>query len=675
MKDSFFNQLGKHFFNQPGKHFFFRDPVKIAEYAQAHYPADCERTIKNADDVAENRFLFNLRWDMERTLEPVIFTSDIDWLYQPGDDPEWIYAFNRMRFWICLGQAYTFTHDEKYAQSFAKQLCHWIKTVRPDDPKCEKAWRSIEVGLRLEYWLKAICYFEDSPIVDDTVIELFCKSITEHAEFLMKIWNPYNLMSNWGVLANHGLFMAGVMLPDSDRAKEYTSESARRLALEIEMQVYRDGMHWEQSPMYHNEVLSCYLDVVTLAARNGIDLPEVIIRNTRNMCHADLYAGKPNHHELCMGDSDDIDQRDLLARGAALFDDGLLKSRSYPDYDASWDMGEAGLSVYDTLTAGTPVETDKEFPDSGNFYFRSNWSENATYLHFHNGTLGAGHGHADKLHIDLFSRGEDIMVDAGRYTYVFGDGRAAFKELRAHNTLMVDGKDIYVCKDSWECRDLTRGINRRFYSNARYGYAEGGHLAYIESGVYVNRRVIYLKPDIIVIADEFYTDGQHTYNQFFHFNNTGELNGGGNRYIYKGQKVNAQMVLLTSGLESFVSESKLSRHYNQYESNKMVTTNFSGDGFTGAFTMLALSDLDKNHTLEVKKIPVRSNFKGITFADKQIEALNVSFGEWRYTIVIAHEEYACPTDTFLAGGCVGFGNCVVFDKTANETEIGTVLLW
>ena len=673
------------FYHQHNKKYFFDDPFEIAGYALKNFPKECERTIEIGDRVSDQQFKFNKRWDLEKTDDYVVFEGEIDWLYQPGGDPEWVYAFNRMTFWICLGQAYALTRDEKYAQVFVKQLKHWIANVTQEQ---EKAWRSIEVGLRLENWLKAIRYFEASPAIDDDVIKLFCDSVHEHAGFLMNLWNPYNLMSNWGILANHGLYMAGVMTPQSERAGRYTAQALKRLSSMLRMQVYRDGAHWEQSPMYHNEMLKCYLEVILLAKRNGITLPENIMRQTYDMCCYSMYSSKPDHTELCMGDSDSIDLRDLLTRGAAIFGDSELKSRAYttPDYDSLWEIGEAGLREYEDIPVSLPTETDKAFGDSNNYFFRSGWDDAATYVHFHCGTLGAGHGHADKLHIDLFSKGEDILIDPGRFTYVFGKDRVRYKEVRAHNVLMVDGADFYVCKDSWECIDLTRGINQKYYSCDRYGYCEGGHLAYIGRGALVNRRVIYIKPDIIVIADEFYTSGGHSYNQFFHFNNSGEIRGGGSLYTYSSDNLTADMVLIADGLTSEVGEYWISRHYNQEEPGKMVTTSFSGNGFTSAFTVFAISDADAGaetktgtidetgETLQVDKVDVYSTFKGTAFKSSQIEALNITHGKKSYTVVVAHEEFASPTDTFNAEGCIGFGSCVVFDRTAGETEIGTVLL-
>lgn len=666
------------FFNRKDTRFFFRDPIKVAEYVREHCPREAAGVVAAADEVAAQRFMFALRWDMERTHEPVIFDGDIDWLHQPGDDPEWVYAFNRMRFWICLGQAYALTGDEKYARAFTRQMVHWVRTVSKDDPACEKAWRSIEVGLRLEYWLKAIQYFKNSPSITGEVIDVFIESVTEQAEYIMGIWDTYNLMSNWGVLANHGLFLAGAMLPETERTAQYTVEAARRLAAEIDMQVYRDGTHWEQSPMYHNEVLHCYLDVMLLAQRCAIDLPPVIGEKTLSMCLADMMSAKPDGCEPMMGDSDDIDQRDQISKGAVVFNHPQLKARGYaiPDFDTIWNIGEEGLDTYGRLNAELPGHADFYLPDSGNAYLRSGWGETDTWVHFACGPLGAGHGHADKMHIDLVSRGEDILTDAGRYTYVYGPDRIAFKELRAHNTLMVDGHDLYVCKDSWECDRLTRGVNQRFYADTRYGYAEGGHLGYtaLPDGVYLNRRVIYVKPDILILADEFYTSGSHQYNQFFHFGERGILTQESQGcWTYMGDNTRAQMHIVSLGIRSHVMDTRISRHYNELTPAKGIESEFTAEGSGCVYTVLGISDRGGDSELFVEKLPVYSNFKHIQFRDEEIEALEIHLGEQRCIMVIAHREYASPTDTFLAGGCTGFGSAVVFDLTNGEIETGTVL--
>lgn len=648
-------------------------PAAAELVARQHMP-EFQPILRTADNAAAKKFAFQLRWDMEQTRTPVEFSGEIDWLFQPGNDPEFIFAFNRMKFWICMGQAYQVTGDEKYAQAYARQLCHWVDRVKRGDPACEKAWRTIETGIRMEMWSKAIGYFEGSPALTDEVIDRYVLSMTDHAEYIMGVWNPYNLMSNWGVMANHGLFVAGCALPPKPRTAEYQKEAVRRLWQELKMQVYADGMQWEQSPMYHNEVLRCYLDVVLHARRAGFVLPEGFEETVHKMARASLAWQKPDGAEPMMGDSDDIDQRDLMTLAAALFRDGELKYAGYPDldYDTLWELGTQAAKEYETLPSQQPVPTDFALADSGNFIFRSGWDRDAVWARFHSGMLGAGHGHADQIHFDITAFGQDILTDLGRFTYVDGPNRQEFKDPSGHNTVVVDGGDFYVYKDSWECSKLSRAVNRQFYSDKEYGYAEGGHLGYYEKGVFVNRRFLYLKPDVFVVFDEFYAAGNHRYRQFFHWGEGGTVKQEGHVTYWQGTYACASLrQISTVPIAATLRPGRVSRHYNAATENTVLETDCSGEGFVSVITVISADRAGSVQPVAVEKLPVCSNFKNITFEDRQIEALRITKGGRHWTVAVAHEEYASPTDTFRAGGCTGFGGVVVFAD--GKTEIGTVL--
>lgn len=664
----------KNFFDQD-KRFFFDDREAVADYVRRSCMEEFELVRKTADLACQQKFLFQLRWDLEKIFEPVCMDGTINWLYQPGDDAEFVYSFNRMRFWICMGQAYAMTGDEKYAKAFADQLVHWVKTVKPEEPDHWMAWRTIEMGFRMDYWCRAMQYFRGSPSITPEVMDCFVSAMHTHAEKIMGIWDSYQLMSNWGIIANHGLFIAGVMLPESPRTREFRREALRRLDMERRMQIYRDGVQWEQSPMYHNEMLRCLLDIVLLADRNRIELPEGFRDCVHKMALTDLAWQKPSGCEPMMGDSDDIDQRDVMTLAAVVFGDGRLKYAGYPrfDYETVWTLGVGETEAYSRLEAVCP-KCDWALPDSGNYFLRSGWDEKDTWVRFHCGTLGAGHGHADQLHFDLTAFGEDILTDLGRFTYVYGPDRREFKDGSGHNTVTVDDKDFYITKDSWECSKLSRAVNQKFWSDVRYGYAEGGHLGYYADGVYVNRRLIFLKPDILIVVDELYADGPRTYQQYFHWN-TGSLMGSNNVYRYRGEHAAARLELVSASdviCEQYMG--RISRHYNLDTAAPVLKTQVLGDGFASVFTVLSLDPVGEEMEISVEKLPVMSNFKGIQFEDQLIEALRVRKGERGWVVVVAHQEYASPTDTFLAGGCTGFGQAVIFDERAGETQIGTVLL-
>ena len=77
----------------------------------------------------------------------------------PEGDPEFIYQFNRHRYWICLGQAYALTGDGKYARCFVNQLYSWLEDNPINQGDKEHTWRTIEAGIRGENWVKAMEYF------------------------------------------------------------------------------------------------------------------------------------------------------------------------------------------------------------------------------------------------------------------------------------------------------------------------------------------------------------------------------------------------------------------------------------------------------------------------------------------------------------------------------------
>lgn len=646
----------------------------VATLIKGKYRETFARILRTAEDAAANRFAPHLRWDLEQAGRPVEFGEEIDWLYQPGEDSEFTFALNRMKFWVCMGQAYQVTGEEKYAQAFARQLCHWVDCVPREDAACEKAWRTLEAGIRMAVWSKAIGYFKGSPALTADVLERYLSSMTAHAEYIMSVWNSYHLMSSQGVMASHGLFAAGCALPPSERTGEYQREAVRRLYQEMKMQVYPDGMQWEQSPMYHNQVLRCCLDVVLRAQRAGFALPRGFEETVFRMARASLAWQKPDGCEPLVGDSEGIDQRDLMTLAAAMYHDSELKFAGYPtlDYDTLWELGAEDAAFYAGLTACQPDCRDFALGESGNFIFRSDWGEDAVWARFHCGTLGAGQGHADQLHFDIAAYGQDILTAPGRIAYGDSPSQREFRNPDVHSSILVDGGDFCLYKDSWECAKLSRAVNQHFYTDGQYGYTEGGHLGYYGRGVFVNRRMVYLKPDVFVIIDEFYASGTHQYQQFFYWGEGGTVRQEKGVTYWQGKTACASLRLISAQpMLTELRQSRAARRSNAVQENTVLETVCAGEGFVSVFTVISVDRAGAPGPLTAEKLPVRSSFKNTTFGDRQVEALRITKDRRSWVLVVAHEEYAGPTDTFCAGGCKGFGGVVVFAD--DETEIGAVL--
>lgn len=661
------------------------DPRRIAAYCRENWAEDAEHVIRTADDACENTFLFDFRWDMERTWEPVHFDGEIDWSLIPSGDREFLWQFNRHRFLPCLAQAYRMTGEEKYAQNYVRLMSDWIRRAQPGENIDLGPWRTLETGIHAENWLCSIPLVADSPAFDDAFADLVGECLRKHQRRLADHFQPHKYISNWGVLEACGLLLLSLVLPDSGTEIE---TALKRLEDTANVQVLGDGMQWEQSPMYHNEVYHCFLTAYWYGTRAGIGMPAVVEDAVRRMAFVNYKWKKPDHTQFAQGDSDASDLRDQITAGAYVLQDGVLKSGGYerPDYDSIWRFGIAADGIYRAIQAEAPDFVSAELPVGGNYYLRSGWSEKDSLLHFHCGETGGGHGHADKLHVDLVIRGEDVLVDSGRYTYVDGLDRYSLKEAAAHNTVLVDGRGFADCETSWIYKNLCTCVKQPFYAGRLGGMAEGAHLGYWEDDVIVNRKVIWLKPDVYLIVDELLSHGDHTYEQYFHFDGAGEVKlcgenqAAGGQIHFAGRKMEAWMQFVPRGgnqAEGMLTDTLQSAHYNEIHANRTFVRKSRGCGPCCEVTVINGGEKDRTAPAEVRKIPLYSNVNDRILDERDAEGLQILCGGREYVLFLCHREIMRTTDILSWENCMGCGSVVVFDRTEEKDEMitGEVFAW
>ena len=653
------------------------DAAGIADYCREKWAEDVEHVLRTADDACENTFLFDFRWDMERTWEPVHFEKEIDWSLIPRGDREFLWQFNRHRFLPCLAQAYRFTGVERYAENYVRLMSDWIDRAEPGENIDLGPWRTLETGIRAETWLTSLPLILDSPAADENFLKKVEGALRKHQTRLMEHFQPHKYISNWGVLEGCGLLLLSAVLPDSGECME---EALRRLTETAKIQVLHDGMQWEQSPMYHNEVYHCFLTAFYYGERAGIKMPEKVRSAVKRMAYVDYMWKKPDHTQFAQGDSDASDLRDQITAGAYVLGDGVLKSGGFPilDYDSVWRFGLAGAEKYASIPAEKPDFVSAELPFGGNYYMRSGWDDKADLLHFHCGETGGGHGHADKLHIDLVIGGEDVLVDSGRFTYVDGPERFRFKGVSAHNTVLVDGKGFAECETSWIYQNLCTCMKQQYYEGKTGSFVEGSHLGYWEKGVLVNRKIVWIRPDIYVIADDFHAHGQHTYDSFFHFDGNGTVEIEEQRVHFTGRDAEAYLQFISSLLEEYVLEdTEQSCYYNERHPNRTCRLKMQAEGFCRRITVINGGRKGVVHPVKIEQIPLHSVVNEIDYPAEQAEGLRITDGEREYVLFLCHQEVMTPTDILKWENCLGHGKAVLFDRTNEKEKMisGEILAW
>ncbi|MDN3018459.1 alginate lyase family protein [Paenibacillus sp. BSR1-1] len=659
---------------------YFPDHEKelIVKLAKRHYREDVERVRVVAEQVVNQVFVFQEAWDMERTNIPVSFQGKIDWSYIPLEDPEWTYMLNRHRFFIPLGQAYMLTGDERYAESFCEQLSDWIDSNPKQSNTALLTWRTIDAGIRSSNWIKAYDYFKNSPHFTTEIFEKMLCSLYEHAQLLASDFSNWKAISNWGVIENKALFELSIFLQSFNQAGIWQTISLERLKKTVRLQIMKDGVHWEQSPMYHNEVLLCYLRIVHLCQNNGLDIDPSIIEAARRMAYADVFMAKPNHHQPMKGDSDSFDLRDIITRAAILLRDPYLKFRGFPriDFENLWEFGLEGIENYSALPAEKPKYLSLGFEDSGNFFMRSGWGEDALYLYFHCGQLGGGHGHADLFHIDVHAYGKEFLTDLGRYNY--SDSytlRRELKSAKAHNTSLVDGVEFTECIDTWGFGRIASPLMTKWTSHEQFDYVEGSHDGYmhLDDPVYTRRRIVFVKPYYWLLVDEFDCKGEHIFSQSFHFSpGEIELNESTKNCFTKNEN-EANLYLIPINLTLFtavIKEGNISYEYNRFEKNISVHYKAKSTGPTALMQVIYPQKPAEKDIPTVETVAVYDLF-GEIVDQKDAQAIKIYMPllKEEHIIIVCHKKPSLHRMSYFIDGTQIFGEIVIIKRKGTEEEV------
>ena len=437
-----------------------------------------------------------------------------------------------------------------------------------------------------------------------------------------------------------------------------------RLEENLRHAVLPDGVQWEQSPMYHCVVLHAALDTLLLAQRNGVPVPPALPEKALAMCRALAVWAAPDRTILPQGDSDVIDAGDLLAAGALLFRDPLLAAaaRGPVCEETLWDFGPDAAARLDALPAAWPETASQALAVSGNYILRTGWGKEDAYVHFHAGSLGGGHGHADLLHIDVYHGGEAVLTDPGRLTYVDGDLRRTLKGPAAHNTLRLDGVDFTAYRGTWEWGPIAQPLPVRARFAPQADCLAGGHLGYLAQGAAVERRLVFLKPGLLVGADIVRApDGRpHRAEQFFHFG-PGVLTAGADAAFWQGARTCAQLRWL-SGQQAACFAAPFARVYNHLDEAPALRLEAPAAGVTALLWVLSLGG-----PCEAERLPV------CTGAGQPLPAVAWQYDKEAEAVVIpapeAFHEYTVSFLAYLIWDPVHMYNAVVNGWTDVEHQI------
>lgn len=450
---------------------------------QQQNPTVSDRLREEADAALESRFIGQSSYGLQPVPEP------IDWSYNPGQDPEWTWQFNRHSAWRALAQTYLATGDETYAARWVELMRDWVANNPPGTPW---SWRTIETGIRQSVWPAVYFSFVDSPSFKPEDHLLFLSALANHAEYLLPE-SRFRGGSNWGMIESEGLFHTGLFFPEFERAKTWRDTAWSRIAGEMEAQVLPDGAQVELTTSYHFGVLGMFVKCAQLAELGGYTVPESYEQRLEKMYEYGMKVIKPDGTTPMLGDSWPGNIRGTLVAGARRYDRADMRY-----------VGTAGKE------GERPESLDSALPDAGYYVMRTGWVDprDLYVLTDVAHIWGGGHQQPDALQINLYGYGQTLLPDSGSYLY-YGPDRAFMGRTSSHSTVTVD-----------EQNQNTNGARlNAFLTAPGLGLVDGEHDGY--EGVTHRRQVLFRRPErgpaYLLVVDRLTGAGRHTLDQNWHF--------------------------------------------------------------------------------------------------------------------------------------------------------------
>jgi hypothetical protein len=484
-----------------------------------------------------------------------------------------------------LGKAYWSTHNEEYARKFGELIDDWI---RKNPVGSGPNWSiAMEVAFRSCNWIAGYYLFCDSPSLPAEFWQRFFKSLYFHGRYIEHHLEYAKRNGNHLLSDVVGLLFLGTFFRSASFGQSWVTSSVSALQEEMETQVCPDGVNYEKSIGYHRLVLELFYTATVLCQYNKIVLGDSFMKRLEKMFEFTLAYTRPDGSAPVVGDADDArlfqfspredfnDHRHALSVGALLFNRADFRSAAGAFApDALWLFGGEGFEKHQKLEASTQPQVSSGFPDAGFYVMRGG---NA-HVFIDAGDLGmkgrGGHGHNDTFGFELWCDGSPLIVDSGTFTYSSDVKlRNEFRSTAAHNTLMIDGKELSDFTGLWSLRaDETRPRVVRWLDEKSRCLLEAERFAYLAMPSHiVHRRMFELKesPFSLAIIDTLKGTGSHLIESFLHFAPGVVIESSGPQKAI-ARNANGQYIISVTAGDLSIHDTSYSRSYGVRERNKAL---------------------------------------------------------------------------------------------------------
>ncbi len=391
---------------------------------------------------------------------------------------------------------YDYHHSHDCAEFVFNDILSWI---RSNPINCGPNYRcSQEMSLRVLNWTFALYYYRNSSFLTEEVFDQMQHVIYWHMDHVYKNidFSRIAVRNNHAITETLTLYLAGIFFPTMPGADIWKKKGKAWFEEEIAYQVYEDGTFLQFSMNYHRIVVQLLTWGIALSEKNSERFSPVVYDRARKSlmflrtCMVEENGWLPNY-----GAND----------GALFF---KLSGAHFRDYRPQLQalagvLGmDAGLDTYEDhqwygLNAGasdiwSPAHGIHQFANGGYYIIRE--PETLTFIKC--GSYKDRPSQADNLHLDIWYRGENILLDGGSYKYNTDEETVRyFSGTASHNTVMIaypDDKDQMLKGGRFIWYYWTQRIDA-LLQEAKENFLFNGAIhvfTYIDKGIVHKRKIV-----------------------------------------------------------------------------------------------------------------------------------------------------------------------------------------
>lgn len=357
------------------------------------------------------------------------------------------FVWEKSRFsWLLTVCRYDYHFDEDHAEFAFSQILDWIEK---NPLNCGPNYKcSQETSLRVLNWMFALSFYKNSPVLTEERLQRIMTSIYWQIDHVYKNINFSRIAvrNNHAITETLTLYLMGMMFAQMPNASKWKKNGKKWFEQEIGYQIEDDGTFIQDSMNYHRVVIQLLTYAIAIADKYGEKFSDFVYEKAYKSVNFLYQSQEPSNGWLPnYGANDgalffplsDVDYRDYRPQLDALH--GLLTGNPlYGEYleDAQW-LGYNVPTFRKTFPELKKQEGIIRFEKSGFYLIREKHT-----LSFIRCGLFKTNGSTDQLHLDVWHKGINVLLDGGSFMYNTDEETVRyFAGTESHNTIMLGDCD------------------------------------------------------------------------------------------------------------------------------------------------------------------------------------------------------------------------------------------